>query len=141
MRYMTGDICSFAFDDINSACGDTTDRSVKRISKELYNIHDDFSDRPISVHPEDWELLLRVCAFLSTDLDMEAVSAKSAWPFLDEDEWRANQHLLDENQIPTYDPAIHRRQVHPWWDRIPSSVGFAILVCTVVAVLIALISL
>jgi len=138
MRYMAGDICTFAFDDINSACRDTTDASLKLISKELYLIHDDLIDHPVSVTQESWEALRRTVAFLATDLQTDTATAQFTWPFHDEDEWRSHEHLVNDMQIPVYDPVVHSRQVHPWWDRIPSSLGFAILGCIVVVILVVL---
>jgi hypothetical protein len=45
---------------------------------------------------------------------------------------------VDEVNLPRYDPAIHGRPNNPWWNRIPSSVGFAILGCLLAVVLILL---
>ena len=138
VRYMAGDICTFAFDDMNSACRDTTDASLKLISKELNLIHDDLIDHPESVTQESWETLRRTVAFLATDLQMDTAAALSAWPFHDEYEWRSHRQLVGGVQIPDYDPAVHGRQVHPWWNRIPVTVGFALLGCIVLVVLVVL---
>lgn len=130
VSYMTGEIQSFEFDDQNTqlqGTKTTTDNTVRRISRFLCNIHDDFIDHPISVGPDNWALLRRIVAFLRTDLDIETTQDQPAWPFCDDEEWQQNERLLNESGLPEYDPAIHGRQVNPWWNRIPSSVGFVIL--------------
>ncbi len=79
--------------------------------------------------------------FLGTDLDIETTQEQPAWPFHDEEEWHANECLVDEIGLPEYDPAIHGCQVNPWWNRIPSSVGFVLLGGMVIAVVVALLLL
>jgi hypothetical protein len=34
---------------------------------------------------------------------------------------------LKEGDLPQFDTAIHSRPVHPWWNRIPTTVGIGIL--------------
>jgi hypothetical protein len=80
----------------------------------------------------------RIVAFLATDLEIETTPEQETWPFRGENEWHANEHLVDEVGLPEYDPAIHGRPANPWWNRIPSTVGFLILGAIVVAVLMAL---
>ena len=138
VRYMAGDIRTFAFDDINCACRDTADASLKLLSKELWLIHDDLIDHPVSVTHDGWEALRRTVAFLATDLQIDRATAQSTWPFRNEGEWRSHQHLVEGVQIPDYDPAVHGRHCNPWWNRIPSTVGFAVLGCIVVVVLVVL---
>jgi hypothetical protein len=141
LRYMRGEIHSYAFDDSNSACcrpKTTADRSLREISAFLYNIHDDFVDHPISVGPQTWAVLRRIVAFLGTDLDMDPGAPRQAWPFRDEDEWRAHELRVHEFELPEYDPLIHGRQVNRWWNRIPSSVGFVVLGGVLGAILILL---
>ncbi len=58
VAYMTGAIGTFAFDDRNSECGESSDNSVRQISECLYHIHDD---------TEGWNVLRRIVAFLDTD--------------------------------------------------------------------------
>ena len=139
VSYMTGKIHTFAFDDQNSGfCSTktTTDNSVHQISRFLYNIHDDFINHPISVGPQGWAVLRRIIAFLGTDLDIETTQEQTVWPFHDEEEWHANESLVNEIGLPEYDPVIHGRQVNPWWNRIPSSVGFVVLGGLLVGILI-----
>lgn len=132
ISYMSGEIRTFAFDDRNSVYFETKlteDRSVREIAHILYSIHDDFIDHPISVSPEGWLFLRRVVAFLGTELEIGQTASPlpESWPFRDEAEWKANEHLGNERRIPEYDPDIHHRRFQPWWNRIPSAVGFAIL--------------
>jgi hypothetical protein len=141
VRYMAGNIGTFAFDDINCACRDTADASLKLLSKELWLMHDDLIDHPVSVTHEGWEALRRTVAFLATDLQIDTASVQSTWPFRDEGEWRSHQHFVEGVQIPDYDPAVHGRPSNPWWNRIPSTLGFAILGCIVVLVLVFLVIL
>jgi len=138
VRYMTGEIQTFAFDDQNSDCCRATDTSVQQISRFLWNIHDDTIDHPISVSPQGWAVLRRIVAFLDTDLEIETTQEQPAWPFHDDEEWHANEYLVNVIGLLEYDPAIHARQVHPWWNRIPSSIGFVLLGgLVVVAVILA----
>lgn len=132
--YLRGDLRTFEFDDRNSLYfeqGRTNDQSLREIGRILWMLHDDFIDHPISVSSEGWQLLVRVVTFLETDLELApAVRRKRLppfWPFRDEDAWRANKPAEPDPRIPEYDPQIHGRQYRPWWDRIPSVAGFAIL--------------
>jgi len=131
---MRGEIRSRAFDDRNSLyCeqGRSPDRSLVEISYLLWTIHDDFIDHPISVSPEAWAALERSVAFLRTDLEAPAKTRRApvppAWPFHDEPEWLAHEHLIRDSRIPEYDPAIHGRVFQPWWNRIPTTVGLAVI--------------
>lgn len=136
-RYMTGEIGTFAFDDANSNCCQSSDANVKAISRVLYSIHDDTVDHPICVTSDGWVALRRVLAFLDTDLDIATKHDESAWPFCDHEQWQANEHRANAIVLPQYDPAIHFRHIHPWWNRIPSGVGFAII--AVVGILLAVV--
>ena len=138
VSYITGEIRAFEFDDRNSEYFRTTDTSVQQISRFLYSIHDDFIDHPISVSAQGWSVLRRILAFLSTDLDIKTSVNDSTWPFHDEEQWYANEHLVDEIGLSEYDPVIHGRQVNRWWNRIPSSVGFALLAIVTVIFAICL---
>jgi hypothetical protein len=136
VSYMAGAIRTFAFDDQNTACCKTADRSVQEISRFLYNLHDDFIDHPISVTSQGWEVLRRVVAFLDTDLEITTRQQNPSWPFHDEEEWHVNEHLVNETDLPDYAPAVHRRPIKPWWNRIPSSVGFLVLAALIAAVIV-----
>jgi len=141
VSYMADEIRSFEFDDQNTefqSAKTTTDNSVHQISLFLFNIHDDFIDQSISVSPDGWAVLRRILAFLSTDLDIEAPQKEPAWPFQNDEEWQRHESLLNDIDLSEYDPVIHCRQIQPWWNRIPSSLGFAILGSLLVAVLILL---
>ncbi len=135
--YMAGGIRTFAFDDQNSASYETADRSVQVISRFLYNLHDDFIDHPISVSSHDWETLRRIVAFLGTDHEIQTAQRQPSWPFRDEKEWRSNKSHVNESGLPDYNAAVHGCQVNPWWNRIPSRLGFALLVGLTVAVVTA----
>ncbi|MCA9213825.1 MAG: hypothetical protein KDB27_12210 [Planctomycetales bacterium] len=67
VAYMNCTISTYAFDDLNSECMDSRDESVRQISRQLYQIHDDAVDHPISVTQPTWNALIRVVAFLDTD--------------------------------------------------------------------------
>jgi hypothetical protein len=138
---MTGDIRTFEFDDRNSRFFSkkaTTDDSVRRISRFLYQIHDDLIDHPISVTAEGWAALRRIVAFLGTDFEIGAAQQRPAWPFHSHEERLRNERLLHGVDLPQYDPAIHGRAANPWYNRIPSRVGFMVLGGLLLAVLIAL---
>ncbi len=136
VSYMVGTIRTFAFDDLNTACRKASDRSVQEISRALYYIHDDLINHPISVTLAGWEVLRRVVAFLGTDLETGTRQHEPSWPFHNEEEWHANEHLAREVGLPDYDPAVHGRPAKPWWNRIPSSIGFLVLAALLVAVFV-----
>lgn len=134
VSYMRGDIRTFEFDDRNSVYfekGLTDDRSVREIGSVLWSMHDDFIDHPISVTPEGWLFLMRVVAFLGTELELAPTARRkrlpTCWPFRDEAEWLANESTGHDTRIPEYDPDVHGRRFQPWWNRIPTSLGVAIL--------------
>lgn len=139
VRFMKGEIRSSSFDEENSRYSSarlTSDESVHKISRSLWYFHDDIVDHAISVTPEGWETLRRVVAFLGTNRELGDGVNRATWPFPDEETWRAHEASLDEYALPAYDPAIHCRQIHPWWDRIPSWIGFLLLGLSIVVTLI-----
>ncbi len=141
VRYMAGEIRSFGFDERISPyhrAKATSDDSVREISRALWLIYDGLIDHPISVTAEGWAALRRTLAFLQTDLEIEETQERAAWPFRDHEQWLRNERLLNGVRLPEYDPAIHGRPANPWWNRVPSVVGFAILGCLLVVVLILL---
>ena len=125
--YMAGNIRTYRFDDENSDCQHSPDSSVRQISRILYTLHDDFIDHPISVTPHHWAALLRVVAFLGTELEIGSKEKGPEWPFRDHDEWKSHQNRLSNFDLPEYDISVHYRIVNPWWKRIPSSIGFLII--------------
>ncbi len=135
---MAGEISTFAFDDDISSCHRSKDRGVSEVSRALSNIHDDFIDHPISVGSDAWEALRRIVAFLGTDLEIGNAKRRTPWPFVNEQEWQANECLLNSFNLPSYDPAFHGRQVNRWWNRIPSSIGFLVLAALLAAGFIAI---
>lgn len=142
VRYMTGEIRSFEFEDKTSPfeiAKTTTDNGVRQVAGFLWYIYDELINHPISVTSQGWATLRRILAFLRTDLDIGTTQEQPAWPFHDHEEWQRNEWLLNDIALPEYDPAIHGRQVNPWWNRIPSSVGFAILFGLLAAVLLVLV--
>ncbi|MBA3483485.1 MAG: hypothetical protein H0T51_16880 [Pirellulales bacterium] len=139
VQYMTGKIQTFAFDDRNSkyiSSRSTIDLSVRAISCELYSIHDDFVDHPISVTPEGWETLRRVVAFLGTDLHLQADASGGAWPFIDENQWRDCESLAAECALPNFDPIVHSRPVNHWSRKIPTKVGLTIIAALIAAAVV-----
>ncbi len=76
--YMRGEIMSGDFDRRNDALGESDDRSVVMLSCDLWQLYDDFDDQPIRVTQETWDWLLRVIAFLRTDLELSTVR-RWAW--------------------------------------------------------------
>jgi hypothetical protein len=141
VKYMTGAIRTYTFDDQNTALGKSEDVGVQTVSRFLYRFHDDLIDHPISVSPDAWSVFRRIVAFLGTDLEGDTAPEQGSWPFHDEKEWYANEHIVNEVGLPDYNAAVHGRPANPWWNRIPSSVGFIILGGIIVAVLAALFSL
>jgi len=138
--YMTGKIRTYAFDDCNSSFQKATDDSLRQISRFLWTLHDGLIDHPISVTAYEWEMLRRIVAFLGMDLEIETGQDNPTWPFCDEKQWLANEYLLDNFKLPDYDSETHGQPANPWWNRIPSSVGFALLAC-ILAVLFVVIVL
>lgn len=132
--YMAGRICTSAFDDQNTACQQSSDKSVQEISRFLYSLHDDLIDHPISVTPICWEALLRVVAFLGTGLEIRTPNKDASWPFPDSEEWHANENSLKNLDLPEYDISIHYRIANPWWNRIPSRIGLVVLGCIIAGV-------
>ena len=138
VAYMLGKIRSFEFDDEIEVLRDTkstSDESVCEIAKFLWNTYDDTVNHAISLTSQGWETYRRVLTFLPTDLEIETMQDHDAWPFRDHEEWLRNENDLDALNLPQYDPVIHGRHIHPWWDRIPSGVGFAILGAILLAVM------
>jgi hypothetical protein len=135
VKYMTGEINTFAFDDRNSSIS-TADPSVRQISSALYGIHDDFVDHPISIPLAGWGALRRILAFLETDLEIAEDAEEASWPFRDEREWRQHEPSTEKWPLPDFDALIHNRPVNHWTRKISTSEGIAII-----ATLIALASL
>jgi hypothetical protein len=125
------------FTSVSNAAVD--DPTLRRISYILWTIHDDFIDHPICVSAECWESLSRIVIFLGTDLELVPVPRRAPvprfWPFATESDWRAYEHLLPAWDLPPYDPAAHSRRYQPWWNRIPSGVGIALLVGLIIVAL------
>jgi hypothetical protein len=144
VRYMTGEIKSFEFDDTVSPLADAKapgDGGLRQIARALWMMYDDLIDHPISVLPEGWDALRRTLAFLQTDIDDVGGGRCPAWPFASEEEWRRNAHLLNGITLPPYDAAVHGRPANPWYNRIPSVVGFAVLLAVLVVVAFVLVVL
>ena len=128
VAYMRGEISTFAFDDLNSAiCDESADESARAVCEQLYLIHDDFINHPISVRRKTWNALLRVAAFLATDLVIRDESKTESWPFQNEEEWLARQSLVEPHNLPAYDPAVHAQSVGSPLRRIPTLVGLGII--------------
>lgn len=130
VSYMSGEIKSFEFDDHISRfrwAKTTDDSSVRQICDELWRSYDDLIDHPISVTQEGWLALRRTIAFLNTELNIQDKSEKGAWPFQDQDEWLRHEYLLNEIDLPQFDPALHSRPANAWWNRIPTTVGIGAL--------------
>lgn len=127
VTYMSGEIRTFAFEDQYSPCRASPDKAVKEIVRQVWYIHAELIDHPISVLSEGWDRLRRTIAFLGTDQEIASLDCPS-WPFRDEAEWHVNKHLVDELGLPDYDPEIHGRPANPWWNRIPTSVGVSLLI-------------
>ncbi|HOM19179.1 MAG TPA: hypothetical protein PLQ00_17750 [Thermoguttaceae bacterium] len=138
--YMKGAIHAFAFEERYAACRNSPDKSVQMILELVWLLHDDVIDHSICVSAQGWELLRRVVAFLGTEWEITTLPSETLWPwpFRDEGEWRANEPLVQAFELPEYDPAVHGRPVYPWWNRIPSSIGFLILIAVVAAVFLVI---
>lgn len=127
IAYMNGSILTYAFDDLNCECMDAPDPSVRNVSKLLYQIHDDTVDHPISVTKITWDTLIRIVAFLDTDLAVNENMDNAYWPFNDEAEWHAHRKNIDGTNIPSYNPEIHALPVHGLINRIPTLLGLGII--------------
>ena len=138
VAYMSGAIRTFAFEDRYSSCRASTDESVQAIAKQVWYLHDDLVDHPISVRSEGWEALRRTVAFVGTDMNIATSSKCDFWPFHDESQWRHYEHLVNELGLPAYDQAVHGRPTNTWWNRIPTVVGASIVVGILSAVLLVL---
>jgi len=140
IAYMDGTIRTYAFDDLNSECMDSHDEGVRKISKLLYQIHDDTVDHPISLTQTTWDKLLRIVAFLETDLTAATDMDNDHWPFKDDTEWNCNRPAIAEIDVPSYTPQIHRLPVHGSLNRIPTLVGLGILACVIALIFVGLIA-
>ncbi|QDT74570.1 hypothetical protein [Lacipirellula limnantheis] len=136
---MKGEVRAFEFEDLYSASVASPDPAVQKIVKALWGCHCDTRNHPVSVAAEGWETMRRIIAFLSTDLDISSASG-TPWPFRDEGDWRRNEPLVLEVELPPYDQAIHCRPIHPWWDRIPTSIGLLIVVGSILAMVVGMIA-
>lgn len=101
IAYMNGTIRTYAFDDLNCDCMDSYDESVRQISKLLYQIHDDTVDHPISVTQTTWDALLRIIAFLETDLAAAPDLDNGTWPFKDDTDWNIHRAGIAKINIPS----------------------------------------
>lgn len=140
VSYMAGDIRSFEFDDRISRLQSkktTNDNSVRRISRVLWYIYDDFMDDTISVDAKTWAALQRVAAFLQTDLEAEEPLDKDVWPFHDQEEWRRHEWILGQVNLLEYNPAVHCHRVHTLWHSPVTIVAIGILLGLVIAVMMS----
>ncbi len=128
IAYMNGTILTYAFDDLNFECLGARDPSVQQVSKLLYQIHDDTVDHPISVTKKTWDALIRIVVFLDTDLAADENTDNDYWPFKDESEWNSHRTEISEIAVPSYDPETHALPVHGLLNRIPTLLGFGIIV-------------
>lgn len=131
IAYMNGTISTYAFDDLNCECMDAPDPSVRHISKLLYQIHDDTVAHPISVTKTTWDTLIRIAAFLDTDLAVNEIMDNDYWPFKHETEWNAHRRNIAGISIPTYNPEIHALPIHGPLNRIPTLLGVGIIALAV----------
>ena len=130
--YLRNEIRTFAFDDANSECMDTDDASLKCIANHLYIIHDDTVDHPISVSETTWQCLIRIAAFLRTNLLCQTGTDQPYWPFQTRELWLEHKSANDDLRIPDYDPQSHQPPIHGRLDRIPTIIGVTILVGLVI---------
>ncbi len=91
-------------------------------------MHDDTVGDLISVTQEPCHALLRIVVFLGTDLNAPEISDNSSWPFKNIAAWNEHRSNVEEDGIPSYYPDIHALPVHGPFDRIPTLVGFVIIV-------------
>jgi len=138
INYLIGAIRTFEFDDHNWPCFKSSDRSLQEVARVLYSIHDDIIDHPICVSNYAWEALRRVVAFLATDLEIQAAKRDPSWPFHDEKEWQNHGHFVNELGLPDYDPEIHYRPFQPWWNWIPTWIGFLIIAGAAISIWIVM---
>ena len=124
-------ISTYSFDDLNCECMDSQDESVRQISEQLYLIHDDTIDHPISVTSATWKALIRIVAFLDTDLTADEYIDNDYWPFKDDTVWNAQRTNISKINIPSYNPDIHALPVHGPLSRIPMLVGLGIIALAV----------
>ncbi len=127
IAYMNGTISTYEFDDLNSECMDSHDESVRKVAKELYCIHDDTVDHPISVTQMTWDALIRIVAFLDTDLVSDEKLVNSYWPFKDGTQWNTHRNSIEDVDIPSYDPDVHSLPVHGAFNRIPTLVSIGLI--------------
>jgi hypothetical protein len=79
IAYMKGEIDGAEFEDRKGeSLQDNQDPSVRVLDYDLWLIHDDSADHPMSVPHETWDWLLRVIAFLRTDLGLVS-ERRSMW--------------------------------------------------------------
>jgi hypothetical protein len=140
VAYMDGTISTFAFDDRNCDFMDSRDAGVRRLSKLLYQIHDDTVDHPISVSETTWKALLRIVAFLDTDMPLSDEEDNPFWPFQSEADWNEHRNTVEDANIPPYDPSVHSLPVHGPFDRIPTLVGFGIVAVVIGLLCVVLIA-
>jgi hypothetical protein len=119
---------------------DSYDESVRQISKLLYQIHDDTVDHPISVTQTTWDALLRIIAFLETDLAAAPDLDNGTWPFKDDTDWNIHRAGIAKINIPSYSPEIHRLPVHGPLNRIPTLVGLGIIAIVIGLIFVGLIA-
>ena len=126
--YMRGEIRTFAFDDANSECVNSSDHDLARVAKHLYQIHDDTVDHSISVPQLTWDRLNRVVAFLDTDTQCEQNENLPYWPFPNNQAWVDQQATNSHLDIPEYDRHLHQIRIHGPLSQIPTPIGVAILI-------------
>ena len=136
---MKGEILAYEFEDRYSLCAESNDPAVQRIVKVLDGGHSDIVKHPVSVTSDGWETLRRIVAFLATDLDI-AAGSEPPWPFREKADWQKSEHLVHAAGLPSFDPRIHCRPIHPWWDRIPTSIGILMILLSIGAMIFGIIS-
>lgn len=140
IAYMNGTIRIYAFDDLNSECVDSHDEGVRKISKLLYQIHDNTVDHPISVTQATGDTLLRIVAFLETDLTVAADMDNDQWPYKDDTDWNNNRAAIAEIDVPSYTPQIHRLPVHRPLNRIPTLACLGIIAFVIALIFVGFIA-
>ena len=95
---------------------ESEDDTIEGLAVALWTLCDDITNHTICVSQEGWNSLRRILAFLKSDLELYNRRLDSTFgPFEDESEWRKYEGLLEQYDLPAYDPDIHNKRVsiHP----------------------------
>ncbi|MEZ0268262.1 MAG: hypothetical protein ACAI43_26345 [Phycisphaerae bacterium] len=121
--YLRSEIDNFALDDV-LMCPATLgpanpDAGLREVARHVWHYYDDVKRHTVRCPPLAWDVLVRCVAFLRTDRlvprwreSADDEVAEHFMPFESAGDWDAHRHLVDADQLPAYDPAVHGKRIN-----------------------------